>query len=172
MRGRLAAALEELGWVTKRPPTDSGVVEGREKTEFVEGSLRRMAVNVYERNRKARKACLVHYGRSCMLCGFNFGKVYGPAAEGLIHVHHIAMVKEKGGKKYKIDPISDLRPVCPNCHSVIHIKREPYTIAEVHEMVAKHRPSGWLDPPEVREARLRQPAVRFSRMTPKQAEKS
>jgi predicted HNH restriction endonuclease len=169
MRGRLAAALEELGWVTKRPPTDTGGMESRGKTEFIEGSLRRMAVNAYERNPEAREACLVHYGTSCMLCGFNFGKAYGPAAEGFIHVHHTVMVKEKGGKKYEIDPIRDLRPVCPNCHSVIHIKAKPYAIREVREMVTKHRRTGWLDPAEVREARLRQPPIRFSRMTPKQA---
>jgi DNA-directed RNA polymerase subunit RPC12/RpoP len=78
------------------------------------------------------------------------------------------MIKEKG-KKHEIDPIRDLRPVCPNCHSVIHIKPRPYTIQEVKEMVAAHRPPGWLDPPEVREARLRQPIAHFLRMTPKRS---
>jgi hypothetical protein len=85
-----------------------------------------------------------------------------------MHVHHVEMMKEKG-KKHEIDPIRDLRPVCPNCHSVIHIKLQPYTIREVKEMVAAHRPPGWLDPPEVREARLRQPVDHFFRMTPKRS---
>jgi putative restriction endonuclease len=167
MRGRLAAALERLGWVDPlKPESNSG--ESPEKTRLFEGTLRRVAVNAYERNPKARRECLAHYGAWCIICGFNFKAAYGPAAEGFMHVHHIQMIKEKG-KKHEIDPIRDLRPVCPNCHSVIHIKLCSYTIREVKEMVTARRPSGWLDPPEVREARLRQPVAHFSSMTPKRS---
>jgi predicted HNH restriction endonuclease len=169
MRDRVAGALKALGWVEKDSGNGSRAVETARKTKLFEGAQTRVVASKYERNPTARRACVAHYGAWCIICGFNFKAAYGSAAEGFIHVHHIAMVKEKGGKKYKIDPIRDLRPVCPNCHSVIHIKRDPYTIAEIREMVTKHRPSGWLDPPEVREARLRQPAVRFLPMTPEQA---
>ncbi len=167
MRGRLAAALETLGWVADRPEPESNSGESPEKTRLFEGAMKRAVVKGYEWNPKARRACLAHYGAWCIICGFNFKAAYGPAAEGFMHVHHIQMTKEKG-KKHEIDPIRDLRSVCPNCHSVIHIKPEPYTIREVKEMVAAHRPPGWLDPPEVREARLRQPADPF-RMTPKRS---
>jgi len=36
-------------------------------------------------------------------------------------VHHLVPIS-KIGKKYRVDPIKDLRPVCPNCHAVIHLK--------------------------------------------------
>jgi putative restriction endonuclease len=138
MRGRLAAALEELGWVAD-PPPDSNSSESPEKTRLFEGAMKRAQVKGYERNPKARRACLAHYGAWCIICGFNFKAVYGRAAEGFMHVHHIEMMKVKG-KKHEIDPIRDLRPLCPNCHSVIHIKPQPYTIQEVTEMVAAHGP--------------------------------
>jgi predicted HNH restriction endonuclease len=168
MRGRLAAALETLGWVADPPEPESDSGESPEITRLFEGALKRVAVNAYERNPKARRACLAHYGAWCIICGFNFKAAYGQVAAGFMHVHHMQMIKEKG-KKHEIDPIRDLRPVCPNCHSVIHIKPRPYTIQEVKEMVAAHRPPGWLDPPEVREARLRQPIAHFLRMTPKRS---
>ena len=167
MRGRVAAALKILGWVAKspqkkRPPSIP------KKPKFYEGDPDVIKMTKYERNRKARRACLAHYDAWCIICGFNFKAAYGPAAEGFMHVHHMQMIKEKG-KKHKVDPIRDLQPVCPNCHSVIHIKLQPYTIQEVKEMVAANRPPGWLDPPEVREARLRQPDDHFSRTTPKRS---
>jgi len=28
------------------------------------------------------------------------------------------------GKAYELDPIEDLRPVCPNCHAMLH-RRQP-----------------------------------------------
>jgi 5-methylcytosine-specific restriction protein A len=33
--------------------------------------------------------------------------------------------------EYSVDPIKDLRPVCPNCHMVIHSKKEGFSIDEV-----------------------------------------
>ncbi len=34
--------------------------------------------------------------------------------EGFIHVHHLKPLSEVG-YEYRVDPIRDLRPVCPNC---------------------------------------------------------
>ena len=42
---------------------------------------------------------------------------YGEIGEGFIHVHHIIPVSRLVIEKdYKINPIEDLIPVCPNCH--------------------------------------------------------
>ena len=166
MRGRLAAALETLGWVgdpSEQSPISTVIPE---EPPLFEGALIRMAVNACERNPKARRRCLAQYGAWCIICGFNFEAAYGPSAAGFMHVHHIEMMREKR-KKHEIDPIRDLRPVCPNCHSVIHLKLRSFTIQEVREVVDAHRPPGWLDPPEVREARLTEPVAHFSRMAPK-----
>jgi len=91
-------------------------------TQFLEGALKRVYVNAYERNPTARTACIDHYGPTCVVCGFNFGAVYGPLAEGFIHVHHLKLLAEIGGQ-YAVDPITDLRPVCANCHAIIHLGR-------------------------------------------------
>lgn len=87
---------------------------------FVEGSVQRVFVNAYERNRAAREACIAHYGARCVICGFDFGAAYGAFAEGFIHVHHTTPLATIG-RTYEVDPVSDLRPVCPNCHAAIHI---------------------------------------------------
>ena len=84
---------------------------------LLEGSIREILVNVYERNQVARRICIEHYGPTCVICGLNFGEKYGDIVRNFIHVHHItplSQIKEE----YQIDPIEDLRPVCPNCHSV------------------------------------------------------
>lgn len=100
-----------------------------------EGTPRAVSLNVYERNPEARRRCLAHYGAACVVCGFDFGGAYGSAAEGFIHVHHLRPVSELG-ERYEVDPVADLRPVCPNCHAVIHRKSPPYTVEEVQEMLS------------------------------------
>lgn len=85
----------------------------------MEGETSRVIVNSYERNPKARKKCIEHYGESCFACGFNFGEVFGELGKGFIHVHHLIPISEIG-EEYEVDPIKDMRPLCPNCHSIIH----------------------------------------------------
>jgi 5-methylcytosine-specific restriction protein A len=53
------------------------------------------------------------------VCGLDFEERYGKLGKGFIHVHHIVEIS-KIGKKYKVDPKKDLRPVCPNCHAMLH----------------------------------------------------
>jgi predicted HNH restriction endonuclease len=43
-------------------------------------------------------------------------------------------------KGYLIDPVADMRPVCPNCHAVIHLCDPPLSIEETKAMI-KARPS-------------------------------
>ncbi|MBR3141650.1 MAG: HNH endonuclease [Clostridiales bacterium] len=70
----------------------------------------------------------------CDLCGFNFEKKYGLLGRGFIHVHHIEMVAEYGGERF-INPITDMIPVCPNCHAMLHRKRPPLTPEELKEII-------------------------------------
>ena len=103
-------------------------------TEYFEGATVSVVVNAYERNPKARAACLRHYGLSCVACGFNFLLRYGKTAEKIIHVHHITPLHTIR-ENYAVNPIEDLRPVCPNCHAVIHSKANPLSIEQVKEML-------------------------------------
>jgi hypothetical protein len=105
---------------------------------LVEGATNSILVNVYERNKEARRRCIEHYGTVCSVCDFDFGRTYGGVVRGYIHVHHLKALSEIG-VEYAIDPIADLRPVCPNCHAVIHSRELQYTINEVRKMIATYR---------------------------------
>ncbi len=99
-----------------------------------EGATRRITVNAYERNPEARRKCITRYGVSCTICGFNFYEHYGEIGRDFIHVHHLRQLSEIG-QEYQIDPIQDLRPVCPNCHAMLHKRTPPYSIEEIQQFV-------------------------------------
>jgi type I restriction enzyme R subunit len=40
------------------------------------------------------------------------------------------------GHEYRLDPIADLRPVCPNCHSMLHKKRPAISIEELKKQIS------------------------------------
>ncbi len=134
MHPALAAALEELGIVESvGVPLPEEIVT---PDALPEGAVRRVTVNAYERNRVARSRCIAHYGTSCFVCGFSFGLKYGELLEGFIHVHHLRQLSEIASQ-YEVDPIVDLRPVCPNCHAVMHRRNPPFSIDEVKRMLGQ-----------------------------------
>ncbi|MDP9577367.1 UNVERIFIED_ORG: hypothetical protein J2X74_003184 [Bacillus sp. 1751] len=101
---------------------------------LLEGAKKRILVNAYERNPLARKKCLDYHGYNCSICGFNFTKMYGDIGKDFIHVHHLLELHQLG-KEYKVDPIADLRPVCPNCHAMLHKKKPAYSIEELKGVI-------------------------------------
>jgi len=105
---------------------------------FIEGAIRTIRVNAYERNPAARLACIHHYGTACSVCGFDFGEIYGEIGEGFIHVHHLKPLSSLG-EAYQVDPVVDLRPVCPNCHEMIHSREPSLSIAELSAVIEKRR---------------------------------
>jgi len=100
----------------------------------LEGMPNQTLVTTYERNPHARNECLKHHGYSCAVCGFNFEKTYGAIGKDFIHVHHLTQIATVG-KVHKTNPITDLRPVCSNCHSIIHRQKTPLTIEEVEQLI-------------------------------------
>ena len=55
---------------------------------------------------------------------------------GFIHVHHLKPLSDIGGE-YQVDPVKDLRPVCANCHAMIHSKKPAYTLEEIKKATQK-----------------------------------
>jgi hypothetical protein len=102
--------------------------------KFPEGASRQVLVNTYERSAAARKQCIDHYGVVCTACGIDFRTAYGEEAAGFIHVHHLRALSEVNAS-YEVDPVADLRPVCPNCHAVIHLRTPPYKLEEVVDLL-------------------------------------
>ena len=101
---------------------------------IVEGAVRKIPINAYERKAKARKICIQSYGFLCSVCRCNLKDKYGEIGDGYIHVHHIKPLSEIGAE-YELDPIRDLRPICPNCHAMIHTQTPPYTIEEMKDII-------------------------------------
>ena len=99
-------------------------------SKFDEGAVTTVLVNRYERDPKARAACLDHWGVKCVACGMDFAERYGDLGSGFIHVHHLRPLKGLKSS-YRVDPIKDLVPVCPNCHAMIHRQTPPLTPKEL-----------------------------------------
>jgi HNH endonuclease len=99
-------------------------------TGLAEGAICRVTINAYERNPLARQGCIDHHGTSCCICQFNFESRYGNVARDYIHVHHIRPLSEIGSE-YIVNPVEDLRPVCPNCHAILHRRIPAYSLDEV-----------------------------------------
>ena len=90
-----------------------------EQEGYHEGHVRSVMVDISERSSIARRKCVEHHGCACIICGLDFGKRYGTLGEGFIHVHHLKPLYTIG-EDYVVNYKTDLIPVCPNCHAMIH----------------------------------------------------
>ncbi len=105
---------------------------------YTEGTPNQVTQIKYERNPFARKACLEHYGYSCQVCDFNFEQTYGDLGKNFIHVHHLTQMANVR-KQYSVDPITDLKPVCPNCHAMLHRRKEGSSIEELKSLMLRKK---------------------------------
>ena len=118
-------------------------IAGEQQTKKRFEESKRIAEHIgkeVRRNRGARILCIEQKGSTCVVCGFNSKDAYG--VEGIVHAHHVNPFAEMNpGETRDINPTTDLEPVCPNCHALIHSKgkQEWYTIEEARELVASHR---------------------------------
>lgn len=108
------------------------VSQVKEPKSYFEGTIKETTLSIYERNRTARLLCIEHYGNYCQVCQIDFGEFYGDIGSGFIHVHHLRQIS-KIGNSYKVNPIEDLIPVCPNCHNMIHIAEPPLSIEQLRQ---------------------------------------
>lgn len=114
---------------TSNNPTDD------EGEVFLEGETKEITIRNYDRCSRAREACIHHHGYNCSVCGFSFKERYGEIGNEYIEVHHLTPISEKGGS-YLINPIKDLRPVCANCHRILHRCRPVLSIKELTSRLA------------------------------------
>ncbi len=93
---------------------------------------KKISINAFERNQIARMKCIEHFGYKCQICEFDFERNYGLLGKDYIHVHHIVPLSEIKDN-YKVNPITDLIPLCPNCHAIIHRTRPALSINELKD---------------------------------------
>ena len=99
-------------------------------------AVTRVEVNRYEHSPDARRVCVAHHGTSCAACGFSFEIAYGEIGKDFIPVHHLVPVSQLGSG-YELDPITDLVPLCANCHAMAHHGvRTPRSVAELRRIMA------------------------------------
>lgn len=102
------------------------IIEGRKIMQYT---------SKYERNKEAREVAIKYHGCKCYICQFDFEKKYGEIGRGFIEIHH---KKPLYINTFEIllNPKDDLVPVCSNCHSMIHRKKnEVLSIEEVRKRV-------------------------------------
>lgn len=85
----------------------------------------------------AREAKRLH-GAQCQVkaCGKRLGDRYGEVGEGYIEAHHLTPFAGLEGRPTELDPATDFAVVCPDCHRMIHRRKEPYSLDEVSTMIA------------------------------------
>jgi hypothetical protein len=104
--------------------------------DFTEGGRKTVTVNAYERDPRARRVCISIHGLRCSVCDMSFEEEYGPIGEGFIHVHHLKAVAAQK-TKYRLRPMTDLAPVCPNCHAMLHTRNPPLTVEQLQSILRK-----------------------------------
>jgi 5-methylcytosine-specific restriction protein A len=138
---RAAAVLERIwrAFVShKKGAVISLAEEIRRPSLYSEGTSKKIRVNVYERDPQARRECIKHHGLKCSVCSFDFEAFYGEHGRGFIHVHHLKPLSTvKRG--YKVNPVKDLRPICPNCHAMIHGGEDMLGIAQLKRLIRSNR---------------------------------
>ncbi len=135
----LEAWWRETYGLPENPITSARLAEELpENHAYFEGAVSRIEINAYERNAAARRACVAHYGARCRVCGFDFERTYGALGRDFIHVHHLKRLSGIG-EQYQLDPIRDLRPVCANCHAMIHRQDPPLKLKDLRQIVTEIR---------------------------------
>jgi len=117
---------------------DKFAEEIEESSQYIEGFTKEITVNAYERSSEAREECLSIYGYKCQVCEMNFEQIYGELGKGFIHVHHrkpLHTIKSE----YKINPITDLIPLCPNCHAMIHRTKEHLSVETLRGIIERNK---------------------------------
>jgi 5-methylcytosine-specific restriction protein A len=130
---RAKADVDTLPTQTSYP----GELDEDENAQFAEGAVIRVTVNRFERDPYARKAALQFHGSQCKVCEIAMADVYGEIAEGFIHMHHLVPLSAIR-EEYKLNPETDLIPVCPNCHAMLHKRHPPFTPDELREIMRKN----------------------------------
>ncbi len=117
--------IREWGRRLDSPPHPIRLPAEREvAAHFNEGATVRVSVDRHERDPRARAACIAEHGCQCVACGFDFEAIYGELGRGYVEVHHLELLSRRKRNR-RTSPTADLRPLCANCHAMIHRSDDP-----------------------------------------------
>jgi 5-methylcytosine-specific restriction protein A len=103
------------------------------RTVYLEGKKKARISNYIERNPQLRRLAIKHHGANCAACGFNFQDFYGDFAVGFIEIHHLLPLHMEENNRRETNYMTDLIPLCSNCHSVVHRKQD--SVISLEELV-------------------------------------
>ena len=106
----------------------------------MEGARHQGNLSLIERSRVNRRVCLEIHGHTCGACGVLLEAVYGSIGHEVIEVHHIEPVSSFDAPKI-VNPRTDLVPLCPNCHTIVHRSQPPLPVAELKELLRLAKPT-------------------------------
>jgi predicted HNH restriction endonuclease len=130
----LEQGFGQLAKSTSLPPRHVLIEEGA-KVEYAGRRRQRsakLAEFAREHYRKHSSDGFLH----CAVCGVTYDDV--GAVREILHVHHLEPIAdlEDEGHVVALDiAVCQVRPVCPTCHSVIHLRKPLHSIEEARAMV-------------------------------------
>ena len=118
-----------------------------ENVVIEEGNTATATSVVRKRSAELRKAAIEEYTSNtgeicCCVCGFNFKEMYGELGNGYIEIHHeepICQLPSKGVSEFIKEAVSRVKPVCSNCHRMIHRnKANILSIQQLKDIINKN----------------------------------
>ena len=109
-----------------------------------EGKASTKETVVKKRSKKLRAAAIEHYRQSdgkiyCDVCGFCFEEKYGYIGKDFIEIHHenpVYQYSDEGFDSYISDAVKKVRPLCANCHRMIHHDgKRPLSIDDLKKLL-------------------------------------
>ena len=109
--------------------------EENQQRLFDEGYKDQIIAEVAKRDLRLVKLAKEHHGTQCLVCEMTFEDIYGEHGKGFIEVHHLNPMAN-GQRKSKVE---DLRPVCSNCHRMLHKGDRLLSIEELKAIVNEQK---------------------------------
>lgn len=91
-----------------------------------------------ERDPALRALAIRIHGTRCSTCGLDFAEKYGSLGEGYIEIHHrgpASPSRKERAREIPVDPVTDLVPLCSNCHRMIHRPDIMLSAEELKELI-------------------------------------
>ena len=128
--GRLT--FDRIGWLKLSDAADETELDLADLSSSEGRAFLRNHI-VYERRSNLRNDSKAFWRRKfggylrCMLCGFRFDRTYGPHGEDFIEMHH----EEALSAGIRDSEVQDLKPLCSNCHRMVHRTDPMLTLAQM-----------------------------------------
>ena len=107
-----------------------------------EGTPRRQTARyIRTRSQHLRNEALRYYTHSgrilCHACSFDYSLAYPEIGHGYIEIHHLKPIVELQGQTFSMEQaLENVRPLCANCHRIVHRRRPPIPVDKIQEILS------------------------------------